>query len=189
MAKKQQGDDGGAASIRAEGAGKTPAADEKLVRELSDRDDFSAWYQDLVYKTGLADESPVRGCMVIRPYGYALWEHMVSLLDARIKATGHENLYFPLFIPWGFLAREAEHIEGFAPEVAIVTHAGGEELAEPLVVRPTSETIFGHMYAQLPRSAAALQPVVQRRALGEAYASLLAHDRVPLAGRSHGPPH
>jgi prolyl-tRNA synthetase len=120
----------------------------KLVRELADRDDFSQWYLDLVYKTGLADESPVRGCMVIRPYGYALWEHMVSLLDGRIKATGHENLYFPLFIPGSFLEREAEHVEGFAPEVAVVTRAGGEELTEPLVVRPTSETIIGYMYAQ-----------------------------------------
>jgi prolyl-tRNA synthetase len=132
---------------------KQETAESKLVRELSDReDDFSAWYLDLVYKTGLADESPVRGCMVIRPYGYALWENIVSQLDARIKATGHENLYFPLFIPKSFLEREAEHVEGFAPEVAVVTYAGGEELAEPLIVRPTSETIIGHMYAQWVQS-------------------------------------
>ncbi len=120
----------------------------KFVEALSDRDDFSQWYQDLVYKTGLADESPVRGCMVIRPYGYALWENMQRGLDDRIKDTGHENLYFPLFLPYSFLQREAEHVEGFAPEVAIVTHAGGEELAEPLVVRPTSETMIGYMYSQ-----------------------------------------
>jgi prolyl-tRNA synthetase len=122
--------------------------DEKLVEDLADRDDFSQWYQDLVYKTELADESPVRGCMVIRPYGYALWENMVRRLDDRIKATGHENAYFPLFIPKSFIEREAEHVEGFAPEVAWVTRAGKEELAEPLIVRPTSETMIGFMYAQ-----------------------------------------
>jgi prolyl-tRNA synthetase len=103
---------------------------------------------DLVYKAGLADESPVRGCMVIKPYGFALWENMQRAMDDRIKATGHENVYFPLFIPYSFLEREAEHIEGFAPEVAVVTRAGGEELAEPLVIRPTSETIIGHTYAR-----------------------------------------
>jgi prolyl-tRNA synthetase len=124
------------------------AADSKFVEDIADKDDFSRWYLDLVYKAGLADESPVRGCMVIRPYGYALWENMVARMDARIKATGHENAYFPLFIPSSFLAREAEHVAGFAPEVAWVTRAGGEELAEPLVVRPTSETVIGHMYAQ-----------------------------------------
>ncbi|HEU4782054.1 MAG TPA: aminoacyl--tRNA ligase-related protein, partial [Ktedonobacterales bacterium] len=125
---------------------------EKLVEDLADRDDFSQWYQDLVYKTELADESPVRGCMVIRPYGYALWENMVRRLDDRIKATGHENAYFPLFIPKSFIEREAEHVEGFAPEVAWVTRAGNEELAEPLVVRPTSETVIGYMYAQWVQS-------------------------------------
>ena len=127
-------------------------ADEKLVEDLADRDDFSQWYQDLVYKTELADESPVRGCMVIRPYGYALWENMVRAMDDRIKATGHENAYFPLFIPRSFLEREAEHVEGFAPEVAWVTRAGGEELAEPLFVRPTSETVIGSMYARWVQS-------------------------------------
>ena len=124
-------------------------ADEtKFVEDLSDKDDFSRWYLDLVYKAGLADESPVRGCMIIKPYGFALWENMQRAMDDRIKATGHENVYFPLFIPYSFLEREAEHVEGFAPEVAIVTRAGGEELAEPLVVRPTSETIIGHAYAR-----------------------------------------
>jgi len=128
-------------------------ADEtKFVEELGDRDDFSQWYLDLVYKTGLADESPVRGSMIIKPYGYALWENMQQAMDTRIKATGHENMYFPLFIPYSFLEREAEHVEGFAPEVAVVTHAGGEELAEPLVVRPTSETIIGHAYARWVKS-------------------------------------
>ncbi|MBF6590266.1 MAG: proline--tRNA ligase [Ktedonobacterales bacterium] len=131
-----------------EGTSEQTASQGKGAQGIASREDFAQWYLDLVYKTGLADESPVRGCMVIRPYGYALWEHMVRLLDERIKATGHENVYFPLFIPRSFMEREAEHIEGFAPEVAVVTHAGGEELAEPLIVRPTSETIIGHMYAQ-----------------------------------------
>ncbi|MFI5271827.1 MAG: proline--tRNA ligase [Ktedonobacterales bacterium] len=126
--------------------------EEKLVEELAEKDDFSRWYLDLVYKAGLADESPVRGCMVIRPYGYALWENMQAAMDRRIKATGHENAYFPLFIPLSFLEREAEHIEGFAPEVAVVTHAGGEKLVEPLVVRPTSETVIGYMYAKWVQS-------------------------------------
>jgi prolyl-tRNA synthetase len=129
------------------------AGDEaRYVEDLSERDDFSRWYLDLVYKTELADESPVRGCMVIRPYGYALWEHMTRQLDDRIKATGHVNAYFPLFIPGSFLEREAEHVEGFAPEVAWVTRAGKNELEEPLVVRPTSEAIIGHMYAKWVQS-------------------------------------
>ena len=126
----------------------TKIEDSKFVEDLSDKDDFSRWYLDLVYKVGLADESPVRGCMIIKPYGFALWENMQRAMDDRIKATGHENVYFPLFIPYSFLEREAEHVEGFAPEVAVVTRAGGDELAEPLVVRPTSETIIGHAYAR-----------------------------------------
>src|ERR671939_933647 len=109
---------------------------------------FSDWYTDVILRTGLADYSPVRGCMVIRPYGYALWENMQAALDARIKATGHKNAYFPLFIPEHLLQKEAEHVEGFAPEVAWVTAAGQEELEEPLVVRPTSEAIIGTMYAK-----------------------------------------
>jgi prolyl-tRNA synthetase len=96
----------------------------------------------------LADYAPVRGCMVIKPYGYALWENIQSALDRRFKETGHVNAYFPLFIPMSFLRKEAEHVEGFAPELAVVTHGGGEELEEPLAVRPTSETIIGHVYAQ-----------------------------------------
>ena len=122
--------------------------EEKLVQDVADLDDYARWYQDVVYKADMADLSPVRGCMVIRPYGYALWENMQRQLDDRIKATGHENLYFPLFIPYSFLMKEAEHVEGFAPEVALVTRAGGEELEDPLVVRPTSETVIGYMYAQ-----------------------------------------
>ncbi len=114
----------------------------------SQGEDFSKWYNEIVQKAELADYSPVRGCMVIRPYGYTLWERIRDELDRRFKETGHVNAYFPLFIPMSFLQKEAEHVEGFAPELAIVTHGGGKELEEPLVVRPTSETIIGHMYAK-----------------------------------------
>jgi prolyl-tRNA synthetase len=111
-------------------------------------EDFSAWYNELVLRAELADRGPVRGTMVIRPYGYRIWELLSGELDRLIKATGHENAYFPLFIPESHLRREAEHVEGFSPELAIVTHAGGEDLEEPLVVRPTSETVVGEMYAR-----------------------------------------
>jgi prolyl-tRNA synthetase len=109
---------------------------------------YSDWYVDLILRAEMADYSPVRGCMVIRPYGYALWENMQAQLDARIKATGHQNAYFPLFIPESLLQKETDHVEGFAPEVAWVTAAGREELEERLVVRPTSEAIIGTMYAK-----------------------------------------
>lgn len=115
-------------------------------------EDYPKWYNEIVQRAELADYSPVRGSMVIRPYGYALWENVQAGLDRRFKATGHVNAYFPLFIPMSFLQKEKEHVEGFAPELAVVTHAGGEELEEPLVVRPTSETIIGHMYAQWIKS-------------------------------------
>src|SRR5580698_4741816 len=111
-------------------------------------EDFSAWYNELVLKAELADRAPVRGAMVIRPYGYGIWELLQSQLDRRFKETGHVNAYFPLFIPMSYLQREAEHVEGFSPELAVVTHAGGEELEEPLVVRPTSETVIGEMYSR-----------------------------------------
>lgn len=110
--------------------------------------DFSAWYNDVVYKADLADISPVRGSMVIKPYGYSLWENIQRNLDDMFKATGHENLYFPLLIPMSFFKREAAHVEGFSPELAVVTHAGGKELEEPLVIRPTSETVIGEMYSK-----------------------------------------
>ncbi len=122
---------------------------QKTVEELADvTDDFSRWYLDVIQKAELADYAPVRGCMVIRPYGYAIWEHIQRLLDARIKATGHENAYFPLLIPESFLQKEAEHVEGFAPEVAWVTQGGEDILEERLAIRPTSETIIGKMYAK-----------------------------------------
>jgi prolyl-tRNA synthetase len=119
------------------------------VKALTPRaTDFSAWYNELIARAELADYSPVRGCMVIRPNGYAIWEQMQRALDQMFKDTGHQNAYFPLFIPQSFLSREAEHVEGFAPEIAVVTHGGGKELDEPLVIRPTSETIIYAMYAK-----------------------------------------
>jgi len=107
------------------------------------QDDFPRWYQDVIAKAELADNGPVRGTMVIRPYGYALWERMQAAMDERIKATGAENAYFPLFIPESYMKREAEHVDGFSPELAVVTHAGGKDLEEPIVIRPTSETVIG----------------------------------------------
>ncbi|HNV04087.1 MAG TPA: proline--tRNA ligase [Vicinamibacterales bacterium] len=122
---------------------------EPLITEITPKsEDFSRWYTDLVRRAELADYSPVKGCMVIRPYGYAIWEFIQRGLDSRIKATGHVNAYFPLFIPKSLLVKEAEHVEGFAPQVAWVTRGGTEELEEPLVVRPTSEAIIGTMYAK-----------------------------------------
>jgi prolyl-tRNA synthetase len=126
---------------------------ESFVTEITPRSqDFSRWYLDVVRRAELADYSPVKGCMVIRPYGYAIWELIQKALDTRIKATGHVNAYFPLFIPESLLNKEAEHVEGFAPQVAYVTHGGGEELEEKLVVRPTSEAIIGTMYAKWVQS-------------------------------------
>ena len=121
-------------------------SDEKKLTTRAE--DFSAWYTDLVLRAELADYSPVRGCMVIRPDGYGIWERMQDALDRMFKATGVRNAYFPLFIPESFLRKEAQHVEGFAPETAVVTHGGGEKLEEPLVVRPTSETIIYHMFAK-----------------------------------------
>jgi prolyl-tRNA synthetase len=115
-------------------------------------ENFPNWYQDVLAKAELAENGPVRGTMVVRPYGYAIWERMQAEVDARIKATGAQNLYFPLFIPSSYFEREKEHVEGFSPEVAVVTHAGGKELDEPVVVRPTSETIFGEYMAKWVQS-------------------------------------
>ncbi|MQA29635.1 MAG: proline--tRNA ligase [Luteitalea sp.] len=120
-----------------------------FVTEITPRSkDFSQWYLDVVRRAELADYSPVKGCMVIRPYGYAIWELIQQAFDREFKRTGHVNAYFPLFIPESLLNKEAEHVEGFAPQVAYVTHGGGEELAERLVIRPTSEAIIGTMYAR-----------------------------------------
>ena len=121
----------------------------EFVKEIADiHGDFPQWYTDVVLKTQLVDYGPVKGTMVMRPYGYALWENIQRELDGRFKATGHRNAYFPMLIPYSFLMKEAEHVEGFAPEVALVTHIGDNELPEKLVVRPTSETIIEHMYSK-----------------------------------------
>src|SRR5438874_4347937 len=125
------------------------ADDKKLTTRAAD---FSAWYNEVVLRAELADYSPVRGCMVIRPRGYGIWERMQRQLDTMFKDTGHENAYFPLFIPESFLKKEAQHVEGFAPEVAVVTHGGGKKLDEPLIIRPTSETIIYAMYAKWVQS-------------------------------------
>ena len=125
-------------------------ADEKKL--TTRKEDFSAWYNEVVLRAELADYSPVRGCMVIRPSGYGIWERMQRALDDMFKETGHRNAYFPLFIPESFLHREAQHVEGFAPETAVVTHGGGKKLEEPLIVRPTSETIIYSMFAKWVQS-------------------------------------
>jgi prolyl-tRNA synthetase len=124
-------------------------AEERLP---SRAENFSEWYNQLVLRAELADYAPVRGCMVVRPYGWALWENISAALDQRFKATGHLNAAFPLLIPMSFLEREKDHVEGFSPQLAVVTIGGGEVLEEPLVVRPTSETIVGHMYAKWIKS-------------------------------------
>ena len=124
-------------------------SEEKLPKRS---ENFSEWYNQVILRAEMADYSPVRGCMVVRPYGWALWENIQKALDTRFKATGHVNAAFPLFIPMSFLEKEKEHVEGFSPELAVVTHGGGQQLEEPLVVRPTSETIIGHMYAKWIKS-------------------------------------
>ena len=124
-------------------------ADKQFVKEIADiTTDFPQWYTDVVLKTQLVEYGPVKGTMVIRPYGYAIWENIQRELDARFKATGHQNAYFPMLIPQSLLQKEAEHVEGFAPEVAVVNVAGGEQLAEPIIIRPTSETIICSMYSK-----------------------------------------
>lgn len=127
--------------------------EKKFVQDIADMEnDFPQWYTDLVLKTELVDYGPVKGTMVIRPYGYEIWENIQNYLNNKFKETGHKNAYFPMFIPESYLKKEAEHVEGFAPEVAVVTYAGGADLAEKLVVRPTSETIICDMYAKWIKS-------------------------------------
>src|SRR6266478_10085221 len=126
---------------------------EPMSKEITPRgEDYSQWYLDVVLKTEMADYGPVRGCMIIRPYGYAVWENMQADMDRRIKETGHLNAYFPLFIPKHYLEKEKEHVEGFSPECAWVTIGGGEELEEPLAIRPTSESMICSMYAKWVQS-------------------------------------
>ncbi|TPW02887.1 MAG: prolyl-tRNA synthetase, partial [bacterium] len=118
-----------------------------MAKNITPRaDDYSRWYNDVIAQAQLAEHAPVKGCMVIRPNGYAIWEGIQQTLDRMFKETGHVNAYFPMFIPESFLKKEADHVEGFSPELAVVTHAGGSKLEEPLVVRPTSETIIWHTY-------------------------------------------
>ena len=152
-------------------------------------DDFPAWYQEVVRGADMAENSLARGTMVIKPYGYAIWEAIRDALDLRFKQTGHENLYFPMLIPQRLLEREKEHVEGFAPEVAVVTHAGGEELGEPLILRPTSETIIWDAYSRWVQSYRDLPLLYNQWAnvvRWEMRPRLVpAHDRVPVAGRAH----
>lgn len=127
--------------------------DERLVKHITPKSlDFSKWYLELIRKAELAEYAPIKGMMIIRPYGYSVWENIQRILDSRIKETGHANAYFPLFIPESFLQKETEHLEGFLPEVAWVTKGGDEELEERLAVRPTSEAIIGHMYSKWIKS-------------------------------------
>jgi prolyl-tRNA synthetase len=125
---------------------KSQSKEKKFFTKQSE--DYNRWYTDVVQTAGLADYSPVKGCMVIKPYGYAIWEKVQDELNKRIKAAGAQNCYFPLFIPESFLQKEADHVEGFAPEAAVVTHGGGEKLANPLIIRPTSETIMYATFAE-----------------------------------------
>ncbi len=124
-------------------------AEEKLTTRA---EDFAEWYNQLVIRADMADYAPVRGCMVVKPYGWAMWENCMAALDKRFKETGHVNAAFPTLIPMSFFEKEKEHVEGFSPELAVVTHGGGEKLEEPLVVRPTSETIIGYMYSKWIKS-------------------------------------
>ena len=127
--------------------------EQEFVKEITSmEEDFSQWYTDVILKTDLVDYAPVKGCMVIKPYGYGIWEGIQRVMDRRFKETGHKNAYFPLLIPESFLKKEADHFEGFAPEVLWVTHGGNEKLAERLFIRPTSETIICHMYSKWVQS-------------------------------------
>jgi Prolyl-tRNA synthetase len=178
-----------------------------MAKEITPRhQDYAQWYQDLVLRAGLADYSAVRGCMVIKPYGFAIWERMRDALDAMFKATGHQNAYFPLFIPKSFFSKEAAHVDGFAKECAVVTHyrlrtgSDGQievdpqaKLEEELIVRPTSETIIWNSYRDWIQSYRDLplliEPMGQRGPLGDANPSLLAHHRISLARRAYRPCH
>ena len=166
------------------------ADNKKMVEAITSMDtDFAQWYTDVVKKAELCDYASVKGCMVIKPAGYAIWENIQKELDRRFKETGVQNVYMPIFIPESLLEKEKDHVEGFAPEVAWVTHGGLEPLQERLCVRPTSETLFCDFYARdiqsyrdLPK---ALQPVVLSCALGEDHKTVPALQRVLMAGRTY----
>ena len=153
----------------------------------SRQENFSEWYNQLVLRAELADYAPVRGCMVVRPYGWALWENIQASLDKRFKATGHVNAAFPMLIPQSFMTKEKEHVEGFSPELAVVTHGGGQLLEEPLVVRPTSETIIGTMYAKWIQSYRDLPVLINQWAnvVRWEMRTKLFLARLNLLGRSH----
>ena len=157
----------------------------KMVEAITPiNEDFTQWYTDICLKAELVDYSTVKGCVILRPYGYAIWENIMHLLDARFKATGHENVAMPLFIPESLLQKEKDHVEGFAPEVAWVTMGGSEPLEDRLCVRPTSETLFCDHFAHVLHS---YQPVVQRGALGKNHAPLPAHAGILVAGGPYHP--
>ena len=162
----------------------------KLVEAITPmEEDFAKWYTDIVKKAELMDYTSVRGCMVIQPYGYALWENIQSILDKRFKELGHENVSMPMFIPESLLQKEKDHVEGFAPEVAWVTHGGSEELQERLCVRPTSETLFCDYYSKVIHSYRDLPKLYNQWcsvcSLGKNHPSVPALCRVPLAGGPH----
>ena len=164
------------------------AKDTQFVGQIADIEkDFPQWYTDVVLKTKMVDYGPVKGTMVIRPYAYAIWENIRREMDKRFKAQGVENAYFPLLIPMSFFTKEAEHVEGFAPEVAVVTVGGGETLAEPLVIRPTSETIIGNMYSKWIQSYRDLPLKINQwcNVMRKNDAPLPSHQRIFMAGRAH----
>jgi hypothetical protein len=169
---------------------KTMSQNKKMVEAITPiNEDFAQWYTDVVKKAELCDYASVKGCMVIKPAGYAIWENIMHLLDARFKATGHENVAMPLFIPESLLQKEKDHVEGFAPEVAWVTMGGSEPLEDRLCVRPTSETLrtLCQHHPLLAGPAQAVQPVVQRGALGKNHAPLPAHAGILVAGGPYHP--
>ena len=162
-------------------------AKEKLVKNITSRDeDFAQWYTDVVREANLCDYSSVKGCMNYLPNGYAIWELIQSDLDRRFKETGVENVYLPVLIPEELLEKEADHVEGFAPEVAWVTHGGMERLQERLCIRPTSETLFCDLWAKIiQRSSEGMEPVELRTALGEDNKTVLTFQRILVAGRPY----
>ena len=165
-------------------------AKEKLVKNITSRDeDFAQWYTDVVREANLCDYSSVKGCMNYLPNGYAIWELIQADLDRRFKETGVENVYLPVLIPESLLEKEADHVEGFAPEVAWVTHGGMERLQERLCVRPTSETLFCDLWAKdckiIQRSSKGMEPVELRSPLGEDNKTIPSFKRILMAGRSH----
>ena len=163
------------------------ADNKKMVEAITSRDeDFAKWYTDIVKKAELVDYSGVKGCMVIRPYGYAIWENIQADLDRRFKETGHENVYMPMFIPESLLQKEKDHVEGFAPECAWVTIGGSEKLNERLCVRPTSETLFCEHYQKIINTYRDLPKLYNQWCkMGKNNPSFPQNFRIPLAGRSH----